>query len=148
MDCGCGCNSTFRRNCGCSGLMFSAVVAAVVGVLLYFGFVPSALLAVGIILVIAALNLIFFFSGLMVAATTECSEIVKCLKNYGICYLAGIIGTIFGAIIFIAAGVSLILPISAILFAITVFFFVFMIYQLVLFWNCIIKKTNYCNREG
>ena len=144
MNCGCGCSCSYSR-CNCPiflDIFVSFIVAIAVGLLFYFGLIPTFEIALWILLGLAGILLILYVLGTFAASFNPQSALATCLCLYGQYLLVGVIGTIIALIAAFSADLVPLVVAPAILIGIVVLFAVLMIIELVRFFNCI--SCRYC----
>lgn len=127
-----------NRDYGCLlAVVISIFIGTIIGVLFYFGFIPSFFVGTWIAFGIAVLSLI----GITTITVVENKSGERCICQYGGCLLAGIIGTIVTAIIALAVGLTVGTIFSAIITAIVGLFFSLLIIAIILFVRCLIEAN-------
>ncbi len=126
-----GCNENPCRGCRCGTLVFSLMVAVLIGVVSFFIGIPGIVIAV---LLAGALGAIFLL--LLTVRLLFLSEGSGCLCAYGRCLLVGSVGTVVAAIAALTVLLSLGFVFFAVLAALVAFFFTLMLSSLVSLLLC------------
>lgn len=89
-----GCKNECPSGCSCAGIVISLVVAIVVGVLFYFGYIPFIVTAAWIAFGLGVMTLILLFVSLAIASGHRRSVLRECLCRRAKCLLIGAVGSI------------------------------------------------------
>ena len=129
------------RNCGCSiWLTISTFVAIIVAGLFFLGLLPSFQTALFIILAIAVISLF-----LLINCLNSCCTRQECFEEYGICILAGAIGSIISSVLALSFTLTTGSILSAILVGLAAFFFILTLVSTI---GLIICLLNVNSRSG
>lgn len=129
------------RNCGCSvWLTVSTFIAIIVTGLFFLGLLPSFQTALFIILAIAVISLF-----LLINCLNSCCTRQECFEEYGICILAGAIGSIISAVLALSFTLTTGSILSAILVGLAAFFFILTLVSTI---GLIICLLNVNSRSG
>lgn len=129
------------RNCGCSiWLTISTFVAIIVAGLFFLGLLPNIQTALFIILAIAVISLF-----LLINCLNSCCTRQECFEEYGICILAGSIGSIISAVLALSFTLTTGSILSAILVGLAAFFFILTLVSTI---GLIICLLNVNSRSG
>lgn len=144
MDCN---NENTISICSFFGVITSILVGAIVGVLYALCFIPSITIAVWIAFGLGVLTLIFLVTGVFLAAVCQSCSLIRCLCRNSSYLLVGIIGTIISAIAALSIFLNHFCIPAIIVIALGAFFFTLMIFGLINFITCVIRKTYYFHKE-
>ena len=129
------------RNCGCSiWLTISTFVAIIVAGLFFLGLLPSFQTALFIILAIAVISLF-----LLINCLNSCCTRQECFEEYGVCILAGAIGSIISSVLALSFTLTTGSILSAILVGLAAFFFILTLVSTI---GLIICLLNVNSRSG
>ena len=131
-----------NRDCGCLlAAVVSIFLGIIIGVLFFFGFIPTIIPGIWIAFGIAVLS----FIGVTIIATMNDREVMRCLCQYGRCLLTGIVGTILTTIVALVIELTIGEILPTIIIAILGFFFILLIIAIVLFIRCLIELNCHNN---
>ena len=126
------------RNCGCSiWLTISTFVAIIVAGLFFLGLLPSFQTALFIILAIAVISLFFLINCLNSCCTRQ-----ECFEEYGVCILAGAIGSIISSVLALSFTLTTGSILSAILVGLAAFFFILTLVSTIGLIICLLNANS------
>ena len=129
------------RNCGCSiWLTIRTFIGIIVAGLIFLGLLPSFQTALFIILAIAVISLF-----LLINCLNSCCTRQECFEEYGICILAGAIGSIISSVLALSFTLTTGSILSAILVGLAAFFFILTLVSTI---GLIICLLNVNSRTG
>lgn len=132
------CRKTCSIGCSCVSLVISAILAAVIGVLFFFKWIPNIAVVTWIAFGLGVLTLLILFFTLLYAAAHPCSALPGCLCRHGKCLLLGSAGTIVSTLATIAIALSLRSIFAVFFVAIGAFFTVLMLLALISLILCVL----------
>jgi hypothetical protein len=131
------CSDNNKCRGGCAGALISLAAAATVGVLFAYNRIPHITVIIWILFGLAAFSLALLSIGLFAAMASRCPPLADCLCFRGKMLLAGIIGTLATSLTALAVTLVSSSVWMIVLVALTVFFAVFMLAELIAALICI-----------
>ena len=129
------------NDCGCLlALVIGLFIGVILGVVYFFGFLPTIALAIWALIVLAAVFLVL----LVLVGAFGNGKVARCICGNGNCLLAGIIGTIILGIIALAVGVATATIATAIIVGLFGLFATLFIIALIILVMCIIEANCRC----